>query len=317
MKRRDAPLLKFGVFAVVMVVASGFLVLVFGQYRSGDTAEYSAIFTDSSGLRTGDTVRVAGVEVGRVHEVSLRDDHRVRVEFDADRTVALTGGTKVSVRYLNLVGDRYLELIEGPGSTEILAAGTEIPVERTASALDLDLLLGGLKPVIRGLNAHDVNGLTWSLLEILQGKQGTLNSLLSKTSSFTATLASNSDVVERLIDHLNTVMTTLAEDGAQFSGSIDRLEQLVTQLAHERDPIAAAIGSSPRAPRRSPIYSPRRGRRWPGPSTSCPDWRHCSIRTRTCWTERCNGHRTTTANSCAPAPTAISSSTTSVPSRSG
>ncbi|WP_405181839.1 MCE family protein [Nocardia sp. NBC_01377] len=243
MKRRDAPLLKFGVFAVVMVVASGFLVLVFGQYRSGDTAEYSAIFTDSSGLRTGDTVRVAGVEVGRVHEVSLRDDHRVRVEFDADRTVALTGGTKVSVRYLNLVGDRYLELIEGPGSTEILAAGTEIPVERTASALDLDLLLGGLKPVIRGLNAHDVNGLTWSLLEILQGKQGTLNSLLSKTSSFTATLASNSDVVERLIDHLNTVMTTLAEDGAQFSGSIDRLEQLVTQLAHERDPIAAAIGS--------------------------------------------------------------------------
>ena len=62
----------------------------------------------------------------------------------------LTTGTKAAVRYLNLVGDRYLELVDGPGSTRILPAGAQIPVDRTAPALDLDLLLGGLKPVIQG-----------------------------------------------------------------------------------------------------------------------------------------------------------------------
>ena len=60
----------------------------------------------------------------------------------------------------------------------MLPAGSQIPVDRTAPALDLDLLLGGLKPVIQGLNPQDVNALTASLVQIFQGQGGTLESLL-------------------------------------------------------------------------------------------------------------------------------------------
>ena len=88
----------------------------------------------------------------RSTSVSLQPDNKVVVEFDADRSIVLTTGTRAVVRYLNLVGDRYLELVDGPGSTRILPAGSQIPLDRTAPALDLDLLLGGLKPVIQGLN---------------------------------------------------------------------------------------------------------------------------------------------------------------------
>ncbi|MFF0490084.1 MCE family protein [Nocardia sp. NPDC004068] len=241
MRRRNSPLLKFGAFAAVMVVLSGVLILVFGDYRTGSTNGYSAVFTDSSGLRAGNTVRVAGVRVGTVKGIELRPDHTVTVSFDADRGVALTTGTHVAVRYLNLVGDRYLELSEGPGSTTILRPGARIPVENTTPALDLDLLLGGLKPVIQGLNSREVNAFTWSLLEAVQGKQGTLDSLMTRTASFTTTLADNSAVIQQLIDNLNTVMATLAADGNQFAGTVDRLEQLVTELSRDRDPIGAAI----------------------------------------------------------------------------
>ena len=41
----------------------------------------------------------------------------------------------------------------------LLAAGAQIPVERTEPALDLDLLLGGLKPVLRSLNPADAHSL--------------------------------------------------------------------------------------------------------------------------------------------------------------
>ena len=95
-------------------------------------------------------------------------------------------------------------------------------MDRTAPALDLDLLLGGLKPVIQGLNPQDVNALTNSLVQILQGQGGTLDSLLSKTSSFTNSLADNSQVVEQLIDNLRHVVGTLSKDGDEFSGAIDR-----------------------------------------------------------------------------------------------
>ena len=52
------------------------------------------------------------------------------VKFDADRNVVLTDGTKAAVRYLNLVGDRYLELVDGPGSTKRAAGRGQIPVDR-------------------------------------------------------------------------------------------------------------------------------------------------------------------------------------------
>jgi phospholipid/cholesterol/gamma-HCH transport system substrate-binding protein len=234
-------LVKFGVFAVVMSVLTAFLFFTFGQYRTGAVTGYSALFNDASRLKDGDSVRVAGVRVGTVNGVALQPDKKVVVKFDADRSVVLTDGTKAAVRYLNLVGDRYLELVDGPGSTRRLPAGGQINVDHTAPALDLDLLLGGLKPLVRGLNPRDVNALSSALLEVFQGEGGTLQSLFNKSTSFTNTLADNDQTIERLIDNLNTVAATLNKDGGQFSGAIDRLERLVTGLANDRDTFGPAI----------------------------------------------------------------------------
>jgi len=176
-----------------------------------------------------------------VKSVSLQPDRTVMVDFDTERNIALTTGTKAAVRYLNLVGNRYLELIDSPGSTRLLPAGSQIPKERTASALDLDLLLGGLKPVIQGLDPQDVNALTSSLIQIFQGQGDTLSSLMSKTSSFSNTLADNDQVIGQLIENLDTVVDTLNRDGGKFSATVDRLEQLISGLSQDRDPIGTAV----------------------------------------------------------------------------
>jgi phospholipid/cholesterol/gamma-HCH transport system substrate-binding protein len=241
MTRATGTLIKFAVFATVMALLTGFLFVAFGQYRSGSTSGYSAVFADASRLKTGDSVRVAGVRVGTVKDISLQSDKSVVVDFDADRNIVLTTGTKAAVRYLNLVGDRYLELIDSPGSTRVVAAGSQIPEERTAGALDLDLLLGGLRPVIQGLNPQDVNALTSSLIQILQGQGDSLESLMSKTSSFSNGLADHDQVIQQLIQNLDTVVGTLAKDGDKFSGTVDRLEKLISGLSEDRDPIGTAI----------------------------------------------------------------------------
>jgi phospholipid/cholesterol/gamma-HCH transport system substrate-binding protein len=236
-------IVKFGIFAVVMVLLTVFLFFTFAQVRTGSTNGYSAVFADASRLKTGDTVRIAGVRVGTVRDVALQSDKNVIVDFDADRNIVLTTGTKAAVRYLNLVGDRYLELVDGPGSTRVMPAGAQIPKDRTAPALDLDLLLGGLKPVIQGLNPEDVNALSASLIQVLQGEGGTLESLLSKTSSFSNSIADNNEVVGQLIENLKNTLDTLSKNGDDFSGAIDRLEQLITGLSKDRDPIGNAIVS--------------------------------------------------------------------------
>lgn len=236
-------LVKFGAFALVMVFLTVCLFAVFGEYRSRSTSTYTAVFTDVSKLKAGESVRFAGVRVGSVQKLSMRPDKTIVVTFDADRDIAITEGTHAMVRYLNLVGDRYLELVDAEGSNTILTPGAEIPAARTAPALDLDLLLGGLKPVIRGLNAQDVNALAASLIQIVQGQGTTMESLLSQTSSFSDALADKSAVIQQLIDNLKTTLKTLSAQGTQFSGAVDRLEQLISELSTDREPIGAAIDS--------------------------------------------------------------------------
>jgi phospholipid/cholesterol/gamma-HCH transport system substrate-binding protein len=243
MRRSLRPtLVKLGIFSVVMAVMTGCLFFIFGQYQTASASDYSAVFTDASRLKVGQSVRVGGMRVGTVNGVKLQRDKTALVEFDADPAVQMTDGTQVAVRYLNLVGDRYLELIDGPGQRR-LPPGSQIATERTHPALDIDLLLGGLKPVIRGLNPQDVNTLSASLIQIFQGQGGTLQSLLSNTSGFTTALAEHNQTIQSLIDNLRTLLSTLTKEGDKFSGTIEKLETLVTELAAERDPIGTAIES--------------------------------------------------------------------------
>lgn len=236
-------LLRFAIFGLVMAILTGCLFLIFGQYRLGPTNSYSAIFTDASRLKSGDSVRVAGIRVGTVGTVSLRPDKTVQVSFDADRGARFSTTTHATVRYLNLVGDRYLELTDLPGLSVTLPAGSQIPAERTSPALDLDVLLGGLRPVMQGLNPRDVNSLTQALLHMLQGQGATLQSLFSETSSFSTDLADNDVLVKQLIDNLNAAVATLADNGNEFSTTVDKLQRFVGQLADDRDSIGTAISA--------------------------------------------------------------------------
>ncbi|MFF0814736.1 MCE family protein [Rhodococcus sp. NPDC003318] len=233
--------IKLLVFTTVMVLIFAGLAVVFSQFRFSTSNGYHAEFTSASGLAAGDKVRIAGVPVGSVTKVEVGPENQAQVAFDVDSEYPLFESTRATVRYENLVGDRYLELLEGAGSSAILVDGGTIPESQTSPALDLDLLLGGFKPLLRGLNADQVNDLTGALLQVLQGQGGTLVSLLGSTSSFTATLADRDQLIGDVITNLNTTLETINDRGDQFSSTVDQLQQLVSGLAQDRDPIGAAI----------------------------------------------------------------------------
>ncbi|AWK71030.1 mammalian cell entry protein [Rhodococcus oxybenzonivorans] len=232
---------KLAIFATVMTLIFVGLAVVFSQYRFSTSKDYSATFVDVSGLKPGDKVRIAGVPVGAVKDVKIDDDNLADVEFDVESKYSLFEGTKATVRYENLVGDRYMELLEGAGSVEPLPEGGSIPVDQTSPALDLDLLLGGFKPLLRALNPQQVNDLSAALVQVFQGQGGTLVSLLGSTSSFTNTLADRDQLIGEVITNLNEVLGTINNRGDQFRSTLDQLQQLVSGLAQDRDPIGDAI----------------------------------------------------------------------------
>ena len=93
------------------------------------------------------------------------------------------------IRYENLVGDRFMEITSGPGELRKLSPGSTITREHTQPALDLDALLGGLRPVLKGLDAGKVNTVSNAVMELLQGQGGALSNVLSTTNAFTENLA--------------------------------------------------------------------------------------------------------------------------------
>jgi phospholipid/cholesterol/gamma-HCH transport system substrate-binding protein len=230
------------VFTLAMVLVAAGLVVVFGQFRFASSNQFSATFSEASRLKSGQDVRIAGVPVGSVGSVTLNPDNTVNVAFDVDKRYQLYTSTRVMVRYENLVGDRYMEIASGPGELKKLPAGATISEENTQPALDLDALLGGLKPVLKGLDGAKVNEVSNAVIELLQGQGGAIQSLLSNTSSFSQRIADRDQLIGDVITNLNTVLGTVDEKGAQFNASVDELQKLITGLAENRDPIAGAIG---------------------------------------------------------------------------
>jgi len=230
---------------IIFVVACGVvtfgLFMVFAQLRFQLEQTYNAEFTNISGLKQSDFVRIAGVEVGKVKHISIRPDNVVVVQFSADDTVVLTQGTKALIRYDNLVGDRYLQLQEGAGGVARLRPGQSIPVDRTEPALDLDALIGGFRPLFRALDPVQVNALTGQLIQAFQGQGGAIGSFLAQTTTVTNTLADRDALIGQVIVNLNTVLGSLGNQSQQFDKAVTSLAGLVERLAARKSDISNAL----------------------------------------------------------------------------
>ncbi|GAC1404998.1 MAG: MCE family protein [Mycobacterium sp.] len=234
-------LIKVSIFAVAMLLVSAGLVVIFGEFRFASTNTYHATFSNAARLKGGNDVRIAGVPVGSVKDVKLNPDDTVDVAFTVNKKYQMYTSTRAAIRYQNLVGDRYMEVASGPGELRKLPPGGTVNIDHTQPALDLDALLGGLRPVVKGLNGEQINQIDSAILELLQGQGGALSQLLSETGTFSQTLADRYQVISEVIHNLNTVLGTVDEKSAQFDASVDQLQKLVSGLAQGRDPIAGAI----------------------------------------------------------------------------
>lgn len=235
------PLTKLAAFAVVTILASYALVATITNAGYGEQVSYKAQFSDVAGLVEGDEVRIAGVRVGQVVGISLEDaaDRPVaEVQLQVDADLPLPSKVEATIKFRNLVGQRYISLTEGEGSGgSTLREGAVIPLAQTTNALDLTVLFGGFQPLLQALSPADVNRVSFEIIQVFQGEGGTMESLLARVGSLTNSLADRDEVIGSVIDNLTTVMDTLATRDQQLSDLVVSLQQFVTGLAGDRDAI--------------------------------------------------------------------------------
>ncbi len=242
-KKTGADAVRLLIFILVTTIATGFLVVTIGNITFAASKEYKAVFSDATGVVKGDDVRVAGVKVGNVEDVEVVDRTRALVTFKVAKDQLLTDSTDATIRYRNLVGQRYIALTQGVGGPNTLPAGATIPLSRTRPALDLTVLFNGFKPLFEALSPADINKLSYEIVTVFQGEGGTLESLLSHTASVTSTLASRDQVIGSLINNLNKVMVTIGNRDAQLSDLLIKLRQFVSGLSQDRQAILGSLDS--------------------------------------------------------------------------
>ncbi len=235
---------RLGIFLTVCLLGAFALLAIFAQFRFTTGTVYNAVFTNVTGLKKGDFVRVAGVEVGKVEDIRINRDATVRVEFSAADPLVLTEGTRAIIRYDNVIGGRFLALDEGTGGVKRLSAGQTIPVDRTAPALDLDSVIGGFKPLFRALSPDQVNALSSQLNQALQGQGATIGSFLNQAAILTNTLADRDQLISEVITNLDAVLGALGSQTAQLDKAVTNLTGLVQALDARRGDVAAAFTST-------------------------------------------------------------------------
>ena len=236
--------IKLGIVSLVLLVVTAAIVVVFGQMRFNNTYSYSAEFSNASGLKNGQFVRASGVEIGKVEKVRLIEGGtRAQVDFNVDRSILLYQSTTAQIRYLDLLGDRYVELTrgEGEGADRVLPPGGFIPLSRTSPALDLDALIGGFKPLFRALDPQKVNAIASSIITVFQGQGGTINDILDQTADLTAHIAERDQAIGEVVKNLNIVLDTTVRHRKEFDQTVDNFEKLITGLSNHADPLAAGV----------------------------------------------------------------------------
>jgi phospholipid/cholesterol/gamma-HCH transport system substrate-binding protein len=240
-KRTTSDLIKLMIFIVITTLATGVLVITIGNISFSPKHSYKAVFADATGVTKGDDVRVAGVKVGTVQSVEITDRTRALVTFSVDTGTSLTEATHATIKYRNLVGQRYVTLTQEVGSTDKLAEGATIPISRTTPALDLTVLFNGFKPLFQALSPADLNQLSYEIVQVFQGEGGTLESLLGHTASVTSTLADRDEVISALVDNLSEVLDHVADRDQQLNQLITTFRTFVGGLNEDREAILGSL----------------------------------------------------------------------------
>lgn len=231
----------FSIFAVIAITLTYTIWSTLQRSVAGPTHSYSAIFSDVLGLRIGDDIRMAGVRVGRVDKIDFTDGYWAQVDFRIENDQHLTTSTKALVRYQNLIGQRYVALMPGKDAGLPLDPGGRIPIERTEPSFDVSSLLSGFEPLFSVLQPDQVNSLSETLIQALQGNGVSLSALVTQAAELAGTFGQRDKILGEVIANLSSVLAGLANRSGELETLITQTRSLTESLYSQGEVLKSSV----------------------------------------------------------------------------
>ena len=203
-------LLALILVVVVAVVAVTYLAVT----RMGRTT-VTATFPSAVGISQGTDVRILGVTVGSVDEVTPMGD-TVEVKLHVRRGVEVPADAKAVQVTPSVIPDRNIQLVPAYSGGPVMESGAHIPLDRTATPVEVDKLYASVQDLTEALGPDGAN------------QDGSLDRFLASSAE---TLGGNGAALGRSIDELSKAATTLADSSQDISETVVNLQSFVTMLA--------------------------------------------------------------------------------------
>jgi phospholipid/cholesterol/gamma-HCH transport system substrate-binding protein len=232
--------MKMGIFAAICIVLLAILAKEVGNLSFfTHRVSYKADMPDVTGLFPTDDVKVAGVKVGQVSNVSTDHGHAV-VTFSVDKSVPLRSSSQVGLRYRNVLGEKYLYVYPG-SSGPVMSSGSTIPLNQAVSDADIDAFLNALGPFVRAINPQEGNLFVQAMVSALEGNQDQVTQLLGNTATVSDTLGNLNQQVGSVINNFNTVLTALAQRSGDLDALVNNLNALSQSLVARNSDLDTAV----------------------------------------------------------------------------
>ncbi|MBH0776773.1 MlaD family protein [Nocardia bovistercoris] len=224
--------IRVGVVAVVLAFALVGVFRLIERPVQGETDTFTALFSDANGLRSGDDVRVYGVQVGKVGSVEL-DGVLARVRFTVSRDHPVFAESTLAIRYQNLTGFRYLDIAQPENPRGRRDPEKVFGTSETVPAFDITTLFNGLQPVLAELTGDELNRFTNSLLAVLQGDGTGIGPALDAINGLARYASDRQAVISTLVGNLGRVADQLRGRSTDTVQMLTNLTNLFEVIAKE------------------------------------------------------------------------------------
>lgn len=173
----------------------------------------TAYFADAGGLNIGDSVKVAGMKMGSVKNISI-DDTEVKVEFDVDTDVVLGEDTSAEIKTDSILGKRALHVFsDGSGDLK----NRLILSDKTSTPYSLTDALGDLSQTVDELDSQKVNDALDAVSENVAGAAPEFKGAITGVSRLSQSLNTRDEALKELIERANSVSGVLSKRSDQVN----------------------------------------------------------------------------------------------------
>ncbi|MDJ0392670.1 MlaD family protein [Rhodococcus sp. G-MC3] len=236
--------MRIALFTGLIVVMLVGVISAIERPVDGPTATFDAVFTDVSGLKAGNDVRMLGVSVGKVEAIDLQgNEARVRFSLQGDRP--LYGTSTLSIRYQNLTGQRYVDIKQPNLSGGVLRPGATIGIDHTVPSFDITSLFNGMEPVLTEFSPEALNQFMTNAIAVIEGDGKAVGATLDAVGKLASYVTDRQAVISLLLKNFERVSEQLGGKSPETAILIEGIADVFVNLQKQFDGLLEFVSVAP------------------------------------------------------------------------